>query len=258
MSERKYYWLKLDRQFFKRHDIRIVESMPNGKDYILFYLKLLCESVSHNGELRFSETIPYNEQMLSVVTDTNIDIVRAALQTFGELNMIEVLDDGTLYMTESQKMLGSETGAAERMRKMRERNNVTPLLRNGYIEKEIEIDKEKEIDINNKGAKPHRVDIFKEYAGDDDELLSLLREYAEMRSRKKKPMTDRAKKMLVNKLDTFPANQRKASLEEAIFHAWDSVYLPKQQPVNGITPVILEEGETDRLERLTAKMGAMT
>ena len=73
MASKKYYWLKLQKDFFKRHDIQIIESMPNGKEYILFYLKLLAESVSHEGELRFSETIPYDEKMLSVVTNTNID-----------------------------------------------------------------------------------------------------------------------------------------------------------------------------------------
>ena len=126
---KRYYWLKLDRRFFKRHDIRIVESMPNGKDYILFYLKLLCESVSHDGELRFSEAIPYNEQMLAIVTETNVDVVKAALKTFSDLNMIEILDDGTLYMTESQKMLGSETDWAEKKRKQRE----LPQLVNGSV-----------------------------------------------------------------------------------------------------------------------------
>ena len=58
----KFYWLKLDRDFFKRHDIKIIEAMPNGKDYILFYLKLLCESIDHDGSLRFNENIPYSEQ----------------------------------------------------------------------------------------------------------------------------------------------------------------------------------------------------
>ena len=67
--------------------------MPNGKDYILFYLKLLLESIDHEGELRFSETIPYNEQMLSVITDTNVDIVKSAMKVFIELNMIEIFDD---------------------------------------------------------------------------------------------------------------------------------------------------------------------
>ena len=61
-DSKRFYWLKLEKDFFKRHDIRIVEAMPNGKDYIIFYLKLLCESTSHEGYLRFSETIPYNEE----------------------------------------------------------------------------------------------------------------------------------------------------------------------------------------------------
>ena len=64
MSEKRYYWLKLPKDFFKRHDVRIIEAMPNGKDYILFYLKLLCESIDHEGNLRFSDQIPYNEEML--------------------------------------------------------------------------------------------------------------------------------------------------------------------------------------------------
>ena len=109
----KYYWLKLKRDFFKRHDIRIIEEMPNGKDYVLFYLKLLLESIDHEGSLRFSDTIPYNEQMLSVVTNTNIDIVRSAMKLFVELNMMSVCDDQTIYMTEVEKLIGSESKWAE-------------------------------------------------------------------------------------------------------------------------------------------------
>lgn len=120
MSEKKYYWLKLKRDFFKRHDIRIVEAMPNGKDYILFYLKLLLESIDHEGALKFSETIPYNEQMLSVITNTNIDVVRSAMRVFSELNMIDILDDKTIYMNECTKLIGSETSVAERVRKHRD------------------------------------------------------------------------------------------------------------------------------------------
>ena len=83
---KKYYWLKLDRNFFKRHDIQVIESMENGKDYVLFYLKLLVESIDHEGQLRFNETIPYDEKMLSVITNTNIDIVRQAIKLFTNLN----------------------------------------------------------------------------------------------------------------------------------------------------------------------------
>lgn len=158
MAEKKYYWLKLKRDFFKRHDIRIIEAMPNGKDYILFYLKLLLESIDHEGNLRFSDTIPYNEQMLSVITNTNIDVVRSAMDIFRELNMIEVLNDQTIYMSEVDKLIGSETKGAERVRKHRENQKLLQcntdvtlsnetVTQSKSIEKEIEKELEQDVDV---------------------------------------------------------------------------------------------------------------
>lgn len=120
--DKKYYWLRLKRDFFKRHDIQIIEGMPNGKDYVLFYLKLLVESVDHSGELRFSDTIPYNEQMLATITNTNIDVVRTAMKIFVEdLKIIEILSDQTIYLSDIEKMIGSETYWAEKKRNYREK-----------------------------------------------------------------------------------------------------------------------------------------
>lgn len=149
----KYYWLKLKRDFFKRHDIRIIEEMPNGKDYILFYLKLLLESIDHEGSLRFSDTIPYNEQMLSVVTHTNVDIVRNAMKLFIELNMMTVCDDQTIYMNEVEKLIGSaaDNDNANRVRRCREKKkqlalqNVTESVTKCNEREEIEKEQEQDI-----------------------------------------------------------------------------------------------------------------
>lgn len=154
MADKKYYWLKLQKDFFKRHDIRIIESMPNGKDYVLFYLKLLVESIDHEGQLRFSETIPYNEEMLATITNTNVDIVRSAMKAFSELKMIDILDDATIFMAETSKMIGFETKWAEKKREYRaKKDNVLALSdsspTNVRQEKEIEIEKELDKDINN-------------------------------------------------------------------------------------------------------------
>ena len=156
ISDKKYYWLRLKRDFFKRHDIQIIESMPNGKDYVLFYLKLLVESVDHDGTLRFSDTIPYNEQMLSTITNTNIDVVRAAMKVFTELKLIDVFDDQTIYLAETQKMLGTETYWAEQKRRQRIGGQCpenVPLLSN-VSNQEIDIDIDK--DIDSKGEKSSR------------------------------------------------------------------------------------------------------
>lgn len=148
----RFYWLKLKRDFFKRHDIQIIESMSNGKDYVLFYLKLLCESLDHEGSLRFSDTIPYNEEMLATITRTNIDTVRSAMKVFVSLGMIEILDDQTIYMSEVEKMIGSESESAERVRRHRALQAAgadEALHCNGAVTKcntEKEIEKEEDIE----------------------------------------------------------------------------------------------------------------
>ncbi|HBS60915.1 MAG TPA: hypothetical protein DEA44_16835 [Firmicutes bacterium] len=151
--DKKYYWLKLKKDFFKRHDIQIIEAMPNGKDYVLLYLKLLVESVDHEGGLRFSDTIPYSDQMIATITNTNIDIVRSAMKVFVELQLIEILDDRTIYMAEIEKMLGSETKWAVKKRTQRTKGDNVPALSPPCppdVRQEIEIEKEIEIEIDKK------------------------------------------------------------------------------------------------------------
>lgn len=161
-NKQKFYWLKLKRDFFKRHDIQVIEAMPNGKDYVLFYLKLMVESIDHNGFLRFSDTIPYNEQMLAVITNTNIDVVRSAIKVLQQLQMIEIQDDQTIYMTEVEVLIGSQTSGAER-RQIQRKNQQERLLGRQEGDKchpEIEIEKEIDIDIKEKIDKKEKLTLF--------------------------------------------------------------------------------------------------
>ena len=160
MGDKKYYWLRLRKDFFKRHDIRILEAMPNGKEYALFYLKLLTESIDHEGALRFSDKIPYTIEMLSTVTNTAPDVVKAALEALIELEMIEHHEDGTYIIPGIESMIGTAeqdefTRESTRQRvaafreRQKERNSDVTLQKrysnvtcNGEIEIEKEIKKE--------------------------------------------------------------------------------------------------------------------
>lgn len=156
--EKKRYWLKLDKDFLKSSQIKVIRNMPNGKDYIIFYLSLLLESIETIGHLRFSGLVPYNEEMLASVTDTNVDVVRTAMKLFIELGLVEILDDGTIYMTQVAQMTGKESESAERVRQYRLRkkdeqeqlslhcnNDVT----NSNDNKEKEKEKDKQSTENN-------------------------------------------------------------------------------------------------------------
>lgn len=159
--EKKRYWLKLDKDFLKSPQIKVIKNMPNGKDYIIFYLSLLLESIETIGHLRFSNLVPYNEEMLSSVTDTNVDVVRTAMKLFLELGLVEILDDGTIYMTQVAQMTGKESESAERVRQYRLRKkeeeqkqlmlhcNDDVTKSNNNKEKEEEEDKDKQSTENN-------------------------------------------------------------------------------------------------------------
>lgn len=69
-------------------------------------------------------------------------------------------------------------------------------------------------------------DVWAEYAGEDAELLSALRDFEVMRVKRKKPMTDRARKLLLAELDKLASDReiKIAILYQSIVRCWDSVY----------------------------------
>lgn len=201
----KYYWLKLKKDFFKRHDIRIIEAMPNGKDYILFYLKLLVESVDHDGNLRFSDTIPYNAEMLSVITNTNIDIVKSALTVFTELKMIDVLDDSTIYMNEVSKMIGSAADNDNAIRQQRFRDN-QKASKKGISDVSVTKNNASVTECVTENNESKSIDIEKEIDIDIDKQLSLL---PVSESEPVISPTENRKKLFAQFWDAYPKCKRK-------------------------------------------------
>lgn len=69
-----------------------------------------------------------------------------------------------------------------------------------------------------------KTNVFAEFAGADSELLKALRDFDSMRKKMGRPLTDRAKEMIVNKLKTFPEEQWIPILEQSILHCWRGVF----------------------------------
>lgn len=134
---KKYYWLKLTVDFFEREEIKLIENMKNGKEYIIFYMKLLLKSVNSEGKLLFKDVIPYTDDMLATVTGTDIDVVRSAVNLFLKLDLMQKLDDGALFMLETQKMIGHETEWARKKREYREKKKVEALEDKSRTKKDI-------------------------------------------------------------------------------------------------------------------------
>lgn len=132
----KYYWLRLGRGFFKRHDMTIIERAGGYPDGLLmgyFYIKLLAESIDHEGYLRFSDDKPYNNMMLSALTGVDIRIVDKGMEVMKDWGIINILEDGTIHMVNAQKMFGVGS-STNRVRAYRERKNSVQSQTNETVE----------------------------------------------------------------------------------------------------------------------------
>lgn len=95
-------------------------------------------------------------------------------------------------------------------------------------DKEEEKDKDKDKDYIKPPKSPLKGDVFADFAGDDKVLLAALKDFAEMRKHIKAPLTDRAKQMLVNKLQReFAPEQWVPVIEQSTFKGWKDIYAIK-------------------------------
>ena len=126
-DNKKYYYLKLKEDFFDSPEIKVLESMPNGYKYSNLLLKLYLKALKFDGALRLNEHKPYNVEMISAAVGMDIDTVRVAFDLFEKLKLVEILNDGTIYMLEIQNFIGKSTTEADRKRNYRKswtKNNV--------------------------------------------------------------------------------------------------------------------------------------
>ena len=186
MSETKrFYWLKLQEDFFEEDTIDFIESQENGEKYCLFYLKLCLKALKSEGKLiRYvgNMLIPYDEKGLAKLTRTDVDTVRSALMLFDKIGLISRLDTGEIFISQLNEMVGTETDKAKLMRQKRAKeklisNNVTQELPECYTEIELEKEKELKKDIEVEGETTTRfhkpsISEIQQYCGERQNTIN--------------------------------------------------------------------------------------
>ena len=158
-DNKKYYYLRLKDNFFDSDELKILESMKDGYLYSNILLKLYLRSLKNDGKLVVNDRIPYNAEMLASVTGHQIGTVKQALSIFKELGLIDVLENGAIYMLDIQNFIGRGSSEADRKREYRQRietdrTNVRQI--SDKTPPEIELEIEKEIDSSAKSTTTKR------------------------------------------------------------------------------------------------------
>ena len=168
IMSRRYYWLKLNQNFFDSPEIKVLRKMENGSDYIVFWQELLLSSLSYTEEtqkiglLVFKENIPWSQELMESVFGYSKEIIMGAMNIFKKLGMITITESGEIWANNFQEMIGSETTEALRKREYRAKTKsledskadiVPTLSHNGTLSPRlsencpVEIELEKDIDI---------------------------------------------------------------------------------------------------------------
>lgn len=157
---KRYYWLKLKEDFFSQPRIKKLRKVAGGDTYTLIYLKMQLLSLKNNGILAFEGIEEDFAEEIALTIDEDADNVRFTLLYLTNQGLMQEVEEGEFAMIETMQSIGSETAGAERVRRHREQKKAlqcNTAVTSCNTEKEIEIDKEREIEIENcsvDGGKP--------------------------------------------------------------------------------------------------------
>jgi len=92
-DNKKYYYLKLKEDFFDSDEMLLLQGMKDGYLYSDILMKMYLRSLKNEGT------------------------VERAMKIFEQLKLVEVLDNGAIYMMDIQNFIGQSSTEADRQRK---------------------------------------------------------------------------------------------------------------------------------------------
>lgn len=191
-------WIKITTDVFDDEKILLIESLPDSYAIITVWFKLLCLAGKQNNSGVFiMGQMPYTDKMLATIFRMKEATVTMALQTFEQFEMIEIVD-GVITIPNWGKHQNLDQLEKKRnsqrlyMREYREKQKQLSCKANSKtnskanvscadIEEDIDIDKERDIDI--KKPVHHKYGMYKNVLLTDEDLEKLKTEFTDWEQR---------------------------------------------------------------------------
>lgn len=149
-APKRYFWLKLHKDFFQRKEIKRLRKIAGGDTYTIIYLKMLLRSIMSEGKLYFDGLEENFSSELALDLDESEENVQITVTYLLNSGLLEMRSEDEYYLPDTKDSTGCETAGAARVRKHRERQkalqcnaDVTQVKQ--FCNVEIEKEKEKEL-----------------------------------------------------------------------------------------------------------------
>lgn len=123
---KRYYWLKLRRDFMLGDEVEYMMSQPDGAQYIVIYLMLCFAAINSDGallrtlgEMIIPFDIPRIQRECRYFDESTIE---KALKLYARIGLIYEDQNGAYVIANFENMVGSATDYADQKRLQRARN----------------------------------------------------------------------------------------------------------------------------------------
>ena len=123
MTEKRYFWIKLQMDFWKSPVVKMLRKPSGGDTYAVIYLEMILLSLENNGYIYYSGVGDSFAEEIALVLDEETINVEFVLAFLKQKRLIEFSDDTSFKFTEdvTADLVGSESASARRVRAYRKR-----------------------------------------------------------------------------------------------------------------------------------------
>ena len=171
LKKKRYFWLKLQKNFFKNARIKKLRKIAGGDTYTIIYLKLMLLCIDNEGIIIYEGIEESLESELALKLDEDVDNIAVTLNYLRLNNLLVERSEGDVYLPEAFENTGSETHGNVQKRNLKLRANVekvenfypnsTQILPDIDIEKEIEEKENEDTLLHNISSKEKTKQTFK-------------------------------------------------------------------------------------------------
>lgn len=239
---KRYYWLKLQDDFFKSKRIKKLRKIAGGDTYTIIYLKMQLLAMKKDGILEYTGLEPTFADELALDLDEEPENVSVTVSFLLSCGLLETSDNKEFFIPYAVLNTGSEGASAKRVREHRERKalqcntDVTDTKQNGNGEKEIEIEQEKETKKEDKSVRETTHTIFKRLLPDyvlSDLLQAKMGEWVKYKVERKEPYKEQGMKSLLrqveNKAQQFGDDAVCSLIDECMANNWKGIIFDRLQ-----------------------------
>lgn len=127
-NQKKYFWLKLPKNFFEDARIKKLRRIAGGDTYVVIFLKMMLLVINSDGIFIFERIEKTLAEELALILDEDEDNVKVVLSFLMAQNELIEINDVQFLFNRVQNMIGKEGESAARVRKHREKKTSSVTL----------------------------------------------------------------------------------------------------------------------------------